>query len=114
MCKRAARDGRQRVTLRVTLERDGFVVLNDFFYRGWVADVTPGEEESARRVPILRANRIMRAVALPAGQYTVNFLYRPTGFYWGAAISAMSWLAFVAMICLPPRSAARQRRDAIP
>jgi len=47
------------------------VVLNDVWHPWWFAEVdgTP--------VPLLRANGIFRAVAVPAGEHEVRFVFRP-------------------------------------
>jgi uncharacterized membrane protein YfhO len=65
----------------------GFAVLADSFYPGWKATV------DGRRVPILRANGLFRAVAVTPGIHEIVFRYRPAGFYTGMAIS----LAFLAV-----------------
>ena len=62
---------------RIVLDADspdgGFVVLNDIWHPWWVADIdgTPA--------PILRANVLFRAVAVPPGQHRVTFVFRPFG-----------------------------------
>jgi hypothetical protein len=42
--------------------------------------------------PILRTNRVLRGVWLPAGEHLVVFSYEPASFLCGAAISAGGWL----------------------
>jgi hypothetical protein len=36
-------------------------------------------------------------VYLPAGQHTIEFIYQPRAFYSGAAISAVGWIALLAL-----------------
>jgi hypothetical protein len=64
----------------VVLEADspdgGFVVLNDLWHPWWLAEV------DGRPVPILRANVLFRAVALPAGRHEVRFRFRPLAGAW--------------------------------
>ena len=81
----------QRVDLQVQLARPGLVILNDFYYPGWIATRLDAEG-SRERVPILRTNRIFRGVWLPAGRHIVRFQYRPWRFYAGGAISLLGWL----------------------
>lgn len=88
----------QRVQLEVNLQSAGLVVLSDTIEKNWVATVAPlsangqAEANQAQEVPILRTNRVMRGVSLPAGKHLLTYEYRPRGFYRGAAISALSWL----------------------
>jgi hypothetical protein len=49
----------------------GYLVLNDPYHPWWRASVDGAE------APILRANVLFRAVAVPAGRHTVRFKFRP-------------------------------------
>ncbi|MGE3065525.1 MAG: hypothetical protein AB7K67_08055 [Hyphomicrobiaceae bacterium] len=49
----------------------GFVVLNDVWQPWWTAEL------NGRRVPLLRANVLFRAVAVPPGKVRVRFKFRP-------------------------------------
>ncbi len=60
-----------RVEIAVTSPGCGFLVLNDAWQRWWTAEVN-GEAS-----PVLRANVLFRAVAVPAGSSTVVFTFRP-------------------------------------
>jgi hypothetical protein len=71
----------QRVVLRATLERPGLVILADTYYPGWHLTID-GEP-----APIHRANRMMRSAAVPTGQHTLVYTYRPASFLTGATIS---------------------------
>jgi hypothetical protein len=86
--------GTQRVEVDAELKTPGLVVVSDLFYPGWVAHVTSADGQS-RPVPILRTNRIMRGVEVPAGKHKIEFVFRPVLFYAGATISALGWLALV-------------------
>jgi hypothetical protein len=74
------------VEIETASPRGGYLVLSDTFRPGWIAEVD-GES-----VPILRALTAMRAVAVPAGDHRVRFLYRPTSFRWGGILSLASLL----------------------
>ena len=61
--------------------RDGYLVLTDAYYPGWVATV------DGQPANIERADILFRAVKIPAGQHRVEFRYQPQSFIIGAAIS---------------------------
>jgi hypothetical protein len=64
----------------VVIEADspagGHVVLNDPYHLWWSAAVNGAE------APVLRANVLFRAVAVPAGRHTVRFTFRPLAGAW--------------------------------
>ncbi len=94
-----------RVEIEAELSRPGLVVLCDQFYPGWRLDVrtlSSRAEESGRNslsslrsVPILRTNRVMRGVWLPAGRHRLIYRYRPASFVWGAIVSGLGWIGLV-------------------
>jgi hypothetical protein len=87
----------QRVIVRATLAEPGWIVLRDRHAPGWRARVTGSDtSNAARQVPIARADHLFRAVALPAGDHTVEFTYWPNRFLAGAAISSIAWLIVIA------------------
>ncbi|MCP4231518.1 MAG: YfhO family protein, partial [bacterium] len=66
--------------------------LGDLYYPGWRAtiDRTP--------VPIIRANGIGRAVELPPGRHTVNFVYKPRSVKLGLIITGITIVVFLALL----------------
>jgi len=83
------------VKIEATLVRPGLVVLADQFYPGWELQVET-DGKPARPVPILRTNRVMRGVWLPAGQHELLYRYRPSSVKWGAIISVLAWIMLAA------------------
>lgn len=59
------------IDLEVSARRQGFVVLHDISYPGWVAYVD-GEPQDPRR-----ANALFMAASVPAGKHRVRFAYEP-------------------------------------
>jgi hypothetical protein len=55
----------------VAPENGGYVVLNDVWHDWWTAEV------DGKPAPILRANVMFRAVAVPAGRHEVRFRFEP-------------------------------------
>lgn len=68
--------------LRVRTDRGGVLVASEGWYPGWKAYVDGREAE------VLKANLVLRAVALNAGEHTVKFVYSPASFKAGALVSA--------------------------
>jgi hypothetical protein len=83
------------VKIKVSLDRDGCLVLSDTYYPGWRAYVDGEERE------ILRANYAFRAVSLESGQHTVLFKYNPPSFKMGLAISLATWVAIILGLVVP-------------
>ena len=54
----------------------GWVVLNDLWHPWWFADI------DGRPAPMLRANVLFRALAVPAGHHTLRFQFRPFAGAW--------------------------------
>jgi hypothetical protein len=78
-----------RVELRAVLDRPGLVILADADYPGWRLTI------DGRPAPIYRANRLMRAAALPAGEHTLVYTYEPTSFRVGAIISVCALIVLL-------------------
>jgi uncharacterized membrane protein YfhO len=84
-------DDPQRVELTAVLETPGLVVVADVFYPGWTLTV------DGRPAPILRTNRAMRGVALPAGTHQLVFRYEPWSFRIGIGLSLLGLLALAVL-----------------
>jgi hypothetical protein len=87
----------QRVEVEATLRQPGLLVLSDFYESGWRAEITASDAaalHAGQGLPVLRTNRIMRGIFLPAGTHRIQFAYRPSSFYIGAAVSVVGWAAW--------------------
>jgi hypothetical protein len=71
---------------RVTLDRPGLLVVSEVYYKDWKAAVDGQPAE------LLRANHVLRAVALPAGTHRVSFHYDATIVREAAAISITTFV----------------------
>jgi hypothetical protein len=86
------RDDVTQLELSAVLQKPSLVVLADAYDPHWHArHSTTGEE-----LPIVRTNRVLRGVWLPAGEHRIVFEYCPRTFYLGASLSGVAWLALVA------------------
>lgn len=80
------------VSIDCTVTNPSILVLCDTYYPGWTA-LVDGQPK-----PILRANYLFRAVELPAGKHTVQFIYRPLSFVYGAVLFGLCILAIGATV----------------
>ena len=76
----------ERIALRVRAPGAGYAVLADAYAPGWRATL------DTRPVPILRADGLFRAVALPPGVHIVEMEYRPLSVVAGLLLSALGVL----------------------
>jgi len=90
----------ERIVLEAHVSQAAFLVLADAWYPGWTAAV------DGIAAPILRANLMFRAVALPPGLHQIVFAYDPASWRWGRAIS-LATLVLLALVwaatCAPRR-----------
>ena len=80
----------QSVRIAVATPTDGYLVLTDNAYPGWVAEV----DGEAR--PILLADGAVRAVWVEAGRHEVVFRFRPLVWWLGVALTVLALLALAA------------------
>ncbi|MHB1555848.1 MAG: hypothetical protein ACYC61_00070 [Isosphaeraceae bacterium] len=92
-----------RVRLDVVLNRPAIVVLADAFDPGWRATL------DGQAAPVLRANRLMRAVAVPAGRHEIVYTFRPVSVLvgLGGSLAGMILLACTIVWSRNPRRARR-------
>jgi Bacterial membrane protein YfhO len=75
-----------RLIVEARVDRPAFLVVNDAYDPGWRASI------DGRPTELVRANVGFRAVALPAGEHTVEMVYRPPSALVGFTLSAVSAL----------------------
>ena len=73
----------EKVELEVSADKDCFLLFQDTYYPGWVADI------DGMRQPILRTDLGFRAVALGAGQHTVVMTFRPLSVKLGLGLTCL-------------------------
>ena len=71
----------ERVVIETDTPADGFLVLTDTYMPGWQAQVDGQPTE------LYIADYAFRAVRVPAGQHRIEFVYAPSSFSVGAALS---------------------------
>ena len=83
------RDDPERVVLDVIAPGDCYLVIRDGWNPEWTAKV---DGDPATIYP---ADAAFRAVRVPSGTHTVEFLYIPSGFYFGRTITIISLILLV-------------------
>jgi hypothetical protein len=78
-----------KVAIDARLSRPGFVVLADIFDPSWKLSI------DGQPAPIVRANLLMRAAAVSAGQHTLVYSYEPTALKVGAGVSSVAIAALL-------------------
>ncbi len=80
--------------VRVTATADvaSYVVLDDFYHRGWTARV------DGQPTKVYIANALFRAVAIEPGVHEIEFRFEPLSLVIGAGVSAVSLLVVLTLI----------------
>lgn len=82
----------QKIEIATYTDKPQMLFLSDNYYPGWTAYIDNKETK------IYRANYTFRAIYLPKGEHTVQFLYQPLSFRVGSTISIVSGLVFFLLI----------------
>ncbi|MCE5268952.1 MAG: YfhO family protein, partial [Planctomycetaceae bacterium] len=72
---------------------------------GWTAK--PADGKQLQQYPVMRADYVLRAIPLKAGDHRIRLEYTPVSFTVGKWISLVAWLAFAVAtsVCLVHRRA---------
>ncbi len=88
---RIVRDAPTAVEIEAEVGAPGVLVLSDAFYPGWTVTV------DGARGRILPVNLLFRGVELSAGRHRVVFEYRPRSVWIGGSLSAVGFVALLAL-----------------
>jgi hypothetical protein len=77
------------ITIEVETDQPGYLVVPDAYYPGWAATI------DGQPTPIHRANYAFRAVYVPAGEHTVQFVFDPLIWKVGVSLSGVTLLVLV-------------------
>ena len=97
-----------QVELQAKMAAPGFVVLSDTYYPGWRATI------DGQPTPVYRANALVRAVYVPAGEHSIRFIFRPPDFLAGAGISGATLLGCVALLWWDRKRQQKRMKDGQP
>jgi hypothetical protein len=84
--------GPNAVRVTATADAPSYVVLDDFYHRGWTARV------DGQPTRVFIANALFRAVAIEPGTHEVEFRFEPLSHVLGAAVSAISLIVVLGVI----------------
>lgn len=94
----------ERIVIRVSSERPGFLVLKDAYFPGWRATV------NGEAVDVVPTNVLFRGVPVPAGESEVVFSYMPTAWLTGLGLSLAGGLMWLVLASLTFIGAWRRKR----
>jgi hypothetical protein len=80
------------VWVTATATEPSYLVLNDFYHRGWTATV------DGQSTPVDIANALFRAVAIEPGTHVVEFRFEPRSMLIGGLISVLAVVGVLAMV----------------
>ncbi len=94
----------------VSTPSPALLVRSEAYDKGWVARVTPTGGGSSRTVRV-RQLGILQAVSLPAGRFTVTWVYTAKLAKLGVIVSGVGVLALVLLVFTPRRRRPKPRRE---
>lgn len=92
-------------SVRVRLNRPGFLVLSERYHPFWTAYL------DGQKAELYKANYLFGAVALPAGEHTVDLVYKNHFFWTGAAISLVTIVSLLLFVSQRLRGPSRNVSD---
>ena len=83
------------VTVDVETAGPIFLLLKEAWYPGWRAVLRATSGDEIRDAPVVRADLLMMAIPVPAGQWRIELSYQPKVVGWGLAVSIVGWLGIL-------------------
>jgi len=80
------------LSLQVSATQAGWLVLSESYYPGWTAKL------DGKPVEVYRADAVLRAVAVPAGEHRLEMTFLPISFVVGASLSGLALISLLAVL----------------
>lgn len=90
-----------RILISTSSVSASYLLLSELYYPGWKAYV------DGKRVPVIRADYLLRAVPLEAGRHEVEMVFRPASFMLGLGITVVTIIALAIAALLWARRGSR-------
>lgn len=82
-----------RLTYKSKAAKEQLAVFSEMYYQpGWIATI------DGKEVPHFRADWVLRAMRIPAGEHTIEFEFRPEGYITAAYLSSYSSLFILLLL----------------
>jgi len=94
---RLIKNDNDAITYQCSSSTNQYAVFSEIYYdRGWKAYIDNKE------VPIIQTNYVLRGLAIPAGNHSIRFEFKPASYYdsvkFTIAGSVLGWLAIIAAL----------------
>jgi hypothetical protein len=74
----------QRVEIEIDASSPGLLILGDTYFPGWQAEI------DGKKVPVFRANYLLKGIAVDQGIHRIAFFYQPFSFYFGLGLTVLA------------------------
>ena len=82
-----------RMVYKSSSKTDGLGVFSEVYFEGgWKAFI------DGKQVPIARVNYVLRGLAIPAGEHTIEFRFEPASYYLGDKITLVVGIASILIV----------------
>ncbi len=78
----------------VTTNNGGIVLFSEVYYPGWTATI------DGKKTPIARADYLLRALSVPAGNHDIVLTFKPTSLVVTETIAYTSYLALIVLLII--------------
>ncbi len=83
----------EAITYKSNSNSNNVALFSEIYYKDWKAYI------EGKPAPYFKANYVLRAMVVPAGQHTIEFKFEPSIFYTSSKISAVAgWLVFLVVL----------------
>ena len=94
------------IKYRSSSNSNQFAVFSEIFYdRGWTATI------DGKEAPIVKANYVLRGLAIPAGNHEIVFEFKPASYYNSAKIAIITSAPIWILLILAAFFSLRRKRE---